>query len=1159
MYNFGVITIIVAWLVTSGQSVHSWERMERQRLGVELLRLKRRRMRSRHGQRSGLFRDCRRSREPDVMTGTVMVNSVTDEQSERTIQTIEGMLRACALDFGGLWGDYLPLIEFAYNNYYHASIEAAPCEILYERKCGTPLCRNEVGKRQLAEPDNCASINQRRQYRFKEIEIDQKMNYIEEPIVVVDHKISARPPRTENPGAKFPDSAFVIIRNSILRNHPISYALTATTRVAETYATQFLLSSYVCHHEDEGLSIIGYALHQTQKSFATLHLIVDDANSEFRVYIFLNRLNRNSSDFDSVKTVGFVIELPTLSNLRVGEGTMLVAEAVGSYTLSLPSGLVLELETSTPSNGLYIINLQESNNEIYHISKRSKDIEDQTYLWHCRLGHINKKRIELLKKGGLLGTFDFKPFSNCESCLSDKMTKQPFNKDNERANDLIEIIHTDVCGTFSHEVRKGYRYLITFTDDFSRYGYVYLMRHKSEAFEKFKEFHNEVDNSKIIHIRQMKYSGRSRENLEAEFTLFAPRGTHSRHEREARTAKIDFSHSEASRRLGFDRCMFRSAKVPFRERETDMKKKRALKETVTEPSILRQLTPQFIEDLEKFMGTQVKLNSALMQSRCEQDAAMGKFEQKQNELVKFLAEQMRRSEEEQDVIAKSLAKAQKQHDSDMRKLNWELGNFRMALAETQKLNVHLWEHLKSGDFDKRDTSSQRLEHSAAWRARQEQEEDNRNCTKTAQLDPRLQIEEIEKPVEIITIKPEDQIPNHQEDKSWMDTESDDGFWDELELFLQEDIQSEVPKEKQPIDESATEGINSVGQLVIQPEVSCLSLRIDSDSNEMILHGQELHQKMGSEATRFENDVEPSPQEDVQPIEEPPTRMLNSMDQTVIEKPWPPIEDSWIQHEVLPPWSDSDDSNEEFSWQVNTTEEYDDEDCLDGLETLMQDDQVEEPSPEHSSPKQKVCPPIIDSNESNIEYLFSKVNPRAVRCEETLAQYPFWEANCQKQLVDPTLLATHLKDLKSNSCKSNTHSAKKQDTNWSGEWYATVPGKSPKGKSLSQGPILCKSMASKRHRMNLRIASGEHEFLHFGPHPHHDRQELTKDLEAIKSRHIEIGRTLDWDFLQSIQATGPESSRMSYDIEQPAITEFRLQITSMLFLSSAKSSTLLMVL
>ncbi|KAJ9542733.1 hypothetical protein OSB04_029239 [Centaurea solstitialis] len=204
------------------------------------------------------------------------------------------------------------------------------------------------------------------------------------------------------------------------------------------------------------------------------------------------------------------------SNLRVGEGTPLIAEAVGSYSLSLPSGLVLELDNSTPVNGLYTVNLQDNSSEIYHISKRSKDIEDQTYLWHCRLGHINKKRVELLLKGGFLGNFDYKPFDNCESCLSGKMTKQPFNNENERATDLLEIIHTDVCGPFSHVARGGYRYFITFTDDFSRYGYVYLMRHKSETFEKFKEYQNEVQNLLDKRIKFLR-SDRGGEYLSDEF------------------------------------------------------------------------------------------------------------------------------------------------------------------------------------------------------------------------------------------------------------------------------------------------------------------------------------------------------------------------------------------------------------------------------------------------------------------------------------------------------------------------------------------------------------------------------------------------------------------------------------------------------------------
>ncbi|KAK1425082.1 hypothetical protein QVD17_20426 [Tagetes erecta] len=77
----------------------------------------------------------------------------TDGQSERTIQTLEDMLRACVLDFGGSWDTHLPLVEFSYNNSYQASIKMAPFEALYGRKCRSPLCWAEVGDVQLTGPE----------------------------------------------------------------------------------------------------------------------------------------------------------------------------------------------------------------------------------------------------------------------------------------------------------------------------------------------------------------------------------------------------------------------------------------------------------------------------------------------------------------------------------------------------------------------------------------------------------------------------------------------------------------------------------------------------------------------------------------------------------------------------------------------------------------------------------------------------------------------------------------------------------------------------------------------------------------------------------------------------------------------------------------------
>ncbi|KAJ9538070.1 hypothetical protein OSB04_030803 [Centaurea solstitialis] len=77
----------------------------------------------------------------------------TDGQSERTIRTLEDMLRACVLDFGGSWDSHLPLVEFSYNNSFHASIGMPPYEMLYGRRCRTPICWGEVGQRELGSTE----------------------------------------------------------------------------------------------------------------------------------------------------------------------------------------------------------------------------------------------------------------------------------------------------------------------------------------------------------------------------------------------------------------------------------------------------------------------------------------------------------------------------------------------------------------------------------------------------------------------------------------------------------------------------------------------------------------------------------------------------------------------------------------------------------------------------------------------------------------------------------------------------------------------------------------------------------------------------------------------------------------------------------------------
>ncbi|GKA32959.1 reverse transcriptase domain-containing protein [Tanacetum coccineum] len=86
---------------------------------------------------SNFWRSFQKALGTDISMSTAY-HPETDGQSERTIQTLEDMLRACVINFGKGWVKHLPLAEFSYNNSYHTSIKAAPYEALYGRKCRSP-------------------------------------------------------------------------------------------------------------------------------------------------------------------------------------------------------------------------------------------------------------------------------------------------------------------------------------------------------------------------------------------------------------------------------------------------------------------------------------------------------------------------------------------------------------------------------------------------------------------------------------------------------------------------------------------------------------------------------------------------------------------------------------------------------------------------------------------------------------------------------------------------------------------------------------------------------------------------------------------------------------------------------------------------------------
>jgi hypothetical protein len=153
---------------------------------------------------------------------------------------------------------------------------------------------------------------------------------------------------------------------------------------------------------------------------------------------------------------------------------------------------------------LYLLSLDENANNVCdenmndspsaNVTKKRKRIDDaSSKLWQCRLGHISRGRIERLIKESILLHLEFSDLEQCVDCIKGKYVRK-IKKDVKRSAGTLEIIHTDICGPFPMKSVDGYDSFITFPDDYSRYGYIYPIKERLEALDKFKIFKGEVEN-----------------------------------------------------------------------------------------------------------------------------------------------------------------------------------------------------------------------------------------------------------------------------------------------------------------------------------------------------------------------------------------------------------------------------------------------------------------------------------------------------------------------------------------------------------------------------------------------------------------------------------------------------------------------------------------
>ena len=117
--------------------------------------------------------------------------------------------------------------------------------------------------------------------------------------------------------------------------------------------------------------------------------------------------------------------------------------------------------------------------------KRKRTQDTSSKLWHCRLGHISRGRIERLVKSEILPQLEFSDLEQCVECIKENFLKQ-IKKGAKRSAGTLEIIHTDICGPFPVKSVDGYDSFITFTDDYSRYGYIYPIKERFEHWINLK-------------------------------------------------------------------------------------------------------------------------------------------------------------------------------------------------------------------------------------------------------------------------------------------------------------------------------------------------------------------------------------------------------------------------------------------------------------------------------------------------------------------------------------------------------------------------------------------------------------------------------------------------------------------------------------------------
>ena len=198
----------------------------------------------------------------------------------------------------------------------------------------------------------------------------------------------------------------------------------------------------------------------------------------------------------------------------------------GDYLWVYEGSGKLLMKVKRTENRLYKISLEESKPSCL-LTK----LEENSRLWHARLGHVNFQALELMSKENMAHGIPemIQPLKRCEGCLMSKQSRKSFpSQANFCSSKVLEIIHADICGPISPTTPGGNRYFLLFVDDYSRKMWVYMLKEKSSAFEMFKKFKALVENGTEESIKTLR-TDRGGEFCSKEFTSYCENAGIQRH------------------------------------------------------------------------------------------------------------------------------------------------------------------------------------------------------------------------------------------------------------------------------------------------------------------------------------------------------------------------------------------------------------------------------------------------------------------------------------------------------------------------------------------------------------------------------------------------------------------------------------------------------